>query len=57
MKKRYEAVPLSESNVSLNLVDIQRRCSQLIEESDGLAGLALEDASHEADNSNPYDRG
>ena len=29
----FNDIPLSESNVSLKLADIQRRCAQLIEDS------------------------
>lgn len=50
-------VPLSESNVSLRLADIQRRCSQLIDGEDDFGGLSLEEPAPPKDNSNPYDRG
>ncbi len=48
-------VPLSESNVSLKLALIQRRCAELLD--DGELELSLEDAVAEQDNSNPYSRG
>lgn len=50
-------VPLSESNVSLRLADIQRRCSQLIDDEGDIEGLSLEDPVPNRDRSNPYDRG
>ncbi len=49
--------PLSESNVSLKLADIQRRCAELLEDSNELTELSLEDPVVERDNSNPYNRG
>ena len=57
MKYDFDEVPLSESNVSLKLADIQKRCSQLLEDPDELTGLSLEEAPPGVDNSNPYDRG
>lgn len=50
-------VPLSQSNVSLRLADIQRRCSQLIDGEDDFGGLSLEEPASAKDDSNPYDRG
>ncbi|MDJ0940457.1 MAG: hypothetical protein QNJ00_11910 [Woeseiaceae bacterium] len=51
-------IPLSQSNVSLRLADIQRRCSELIHDPDDLGGLELADEPKPVvDNSNPYDRG
>ena len=57
MTKDFNDTPLSESNVSLKLADIQKRCSDLIDESDDLGGLSLEDPVVEPDNNNPYNRG
>jgi hypothetical protein len=59
MNKDYDEVPLSQSNVSLKLADIQRRCSELIADSgDGdLGSLSLEEPLSAPDNGNPYDRG
>ena len=57
MSKDFNDTPLSESNVSLKLADIQKRCSDLIEDPDDLGGLSLEDPVVEPDNNNPYDRG
>ena len=53
----FDAVPLSESSVSLRLADIQRRCSQLIDDEDDFGGLSLEEPVLVKDDSNPYDRG
>lgn len=57
MIKDFTDVPLSESNVSLKLADIQERCSQLLSDSDELGGLSLEDPVATPDNNNPYNRG
>lgn len=48
-------LPLSESNVSLKLALIQRRCAELLDDDE--LELSLEDAVAEKDNSNPYCRG
>ena len=57
MTKDYANTPLSQSNVSLKLADIQKRCSQLIEGADELGELSLEEPVLEIDNNNPYDQG
>jgi len=57
MNKEYDDVPLSQSNVSLKLADIQRRCAELIADSDAIAGLSLEEPVAAADDRNPYNRG
>lgn len=57
MKKEYDEVPLSQSNVSLKLADIQRRCAELIADTDAIGGLSLEESSPAADDRNPYNRG
>ena len=57
MNKNLEDTPLSESNVSLKLADIQRRCSELINDPDEFGGLSLEEPSLESDGNNPYSRG
>ncbi len=57
MKQEIDNIPLAESNVSLKLADIQKRCSELIQDPDEFGGLSLEDPIAEADNSNPYNRG
>jgi hypothetical protein len=56
MKKEFKDVPLSESNVSLKLVDIQKRCSQLLEQPDTLE-LTLEEPVLELEFNDPYNRG
>lgn len=56
MKSRdVRDVPLSESNISLRLAQIQRRCAELMD--DGELELSLEDAVADQDDSNPYCRG
>lgn len=59
MEKDFEDVPLSQSNVSLRLADIQKRCSQLLHEPGEVTGLSLEDpkVEPETNDHNPYDRG
>ncbi len=57
MDKDFENVPLSQSNVSLRLADIQKRCSELIDDPDYLGGLSLEEPVAVADSGNPYNRG
>ena len=46
--------PLSESNVSLKLSAIQKRCSELMEEPEALTELRLEDADSSNDTGDPY---
>lgn len=59
MEKDFDDVPLSLSNVSLRLADIQKRCSKLLDEPGELTGLSLEEPKVEAvaNDHNPYDRG
>jgi len=58
MDKDLTDIPLSQSNVTLRLEDIQKRCSQLLAGDDELNGLSLEDEQpSEPDNNNPYNRG
>ncbi len=59
MDKDFTDIPLSQSNVTLKLADIQKRCSQLLAEPDELAGLSLEEEGPvvEPDTNNPYNRG
>lgn len=52
--------PLSESNVSLRLAEIQKRCNDLLSEPDALDGLKLEgDEPVPCDHGgfNPYNHG
>lgn len=48
--------PLSQSSVSLKLEEIQRRCSELLDEPDGLSDLTLEEAVVEPEAGDPYNR-
>jgi len=58
MQKDFNDIPLSESNVSLKLADIQRRCTQFMQESGDDLELALEEpVINVDDSSNPYSRG
>jgi hypothetical protein len=57
MQMDFDDVPLSESNVSLKLADIQRRCAELLEDSDAGLELTLEEPIAIKDGNNPYDRG
>ena len=57
MQKDFNDIPLAESNVSLKLADIQRRCAQLLEETGDELELTLEEPALPQDGSNPYDRG
>lgn len=57
MDKTQMDTPLSQSSVSLKLEEIQRRCSELMEEPDALLGLSLEEPGHEVPDDggfNPY---
>jgi hypothetical protein len=57
MQKDFNDIPLAESNVSLKLADIQRRCAQLLEDTGDELELTLEEPALPQDGSNPYDRG
>lgn len=57
MNEDYDEVPLSQSNVSLKLADIQRRCAELIADSDAIGSLSLEEPAAVVDDRNPYNRG
>jgi len=46
--------PLSESSVSLKLEEIQRRCSELMDEPDSMLELTLEEPVAEPTASDPY---
>jgi hypothetical protein len=49
--------PLSQSSVSLKLEEIQKRCSELMDEPDALSDLTLEEPVAEDPRSNdPYNR-
>lgn len=51
-----EEAPLSESNVSLRLAEIQMRCWELLDDDSSLE-LTLEEPIRSSDSCNPYDRG
>lgn len=57
MQKDFKKIPLSESNVSLRLADIQRRCSELLLESGDELELSLEEPIIQTESGNPYNRG
>ena len=57
MQKDFNDIPLSESNVSLKLADIQRRCAELLEDNEDSLELTLEEPLPVQDGSNPYDLG
>jgi hypothetical protein len=48
--------PLSESSVSLKLEEIQRRCSELINEPEGLLELSLEEGEAAPQSGDPYNQ-
>ncbi len=59
MDKDFYDNHLSHSDVTLRLADIQKRCTQMLEESSDETGLCLvlEDPNAKPDDTNPYDRG
>ena len=57
MQKDFNNIPLAESNVSLKLADIQKRCSQLMQESGDELELVLEEPVLAVEDGNPYNRG
>jgi len=60
MDKEFRDIPLSESNVSLKLCEIQKRCSELLEAPDALLELSLEEpqaAPQAVPGADPYNRG
>jgi hypothetical protein len=56
MERTDKDIPLSESNVSLKLEEIQRRCSELMDEPDALMELSLEEPAPEPVSNDPYNR-
>ena len=48
--------PLSQSSVTLKLEEIQRRCSELMDDPNSLAELTLEEAAVDSDANDPYNR-
>ena len=57
MHKDFNEIPLAESNVSLKLADIQRRCAELIQDTGESLELSLEEPVVLPDSNNPYNRG
>ena len=59
MHTDFKDVPLSKSNVSLKLSEIQKRCTELIQDSEALADLSLEAEPPitAPDRGDPYNRG
>ena len=57
MNDEFKDIPLSESNVSLKLADIQKRCSLMRRKTDVIEELVLEESVHNPDNDDPYSRG
>ena len=57
MEKDFNDIPLADSNVTLRLADIQRRCSELLLDSGDELELTLEEPVITPDSGNPYTRG
>ena len=57
MDKDFKDIPLAESQVSLKLAEIQRRCSELLEDSGDSLELSLEEPISRPDDNNPYNHG
>jgi hypothetical protein len=57
MQEEFNDIPLAESNVSLKLADIQRRCAELLQDSGDELELTLEEPLLPQDGCNPYERG
>ena len=57
MDKDFKDIPLSESQVSFKLAEIQRRCSELLQESGDSLELSLEEPLARPDDNNPYNHG
>ena len=56
-KGKVMDTPLSESSVSLKLEEIQKRCSELLDQPDALSGLTLEEpAADPSSADDPYNR-
>ncbi len=56
MKNRDTATPLSESTITMELANIQKRCSELLEDTGTFSELKLEDPTRPAEGFDPYDR-
>jgi hypothetical protein len=57
MPKDVNDIPLADSNVTLRLANVQRRCSELLLDSGDELELTLEEPVEPPDSGNPYDRG
>ena len=61
MDNDFKDVPLSESNVSLKLAEIQKRCSDLLQEPAALDALTLEGEElslvPDVEGADPYNNG
>jgi hypothetical protein len=57
MDKDFNDIPLSESNVSLKLLAIQKRCSRILQDSEEMLELRPEELELQPEDSNPYDHG
>ena len=56
MDTKFMETPLSQSSVSLKLEEIQKRCSELLNEPDALSELTLEEPIAEPPSNDPYNR-
>jgi hypothetical protein len=54
MDTKVMDTPLSQSSVSLQLEEIQKRCGELMDEPDTLSELSLEDSTADPRASDPY---
>ena len=55
-KGKVMDTPLSESSVTLKLEEIQKRCSELLEQPGALSELALEEPVADPRSNDPYNR-
>jgi hypothetical protein len=56
MDTKLMETPLSQSSVTLKLEEIQKRCSELMEEPDALSDLTLEEPVADPRSNDPYNR-
>jgi len=55
MDKDATEIPLSETNVTLKLAEIQKRCSEFLQDSESSLELTLEEPGFPGEAFNPYD--
>lgn len=55
-KVKQMDTPLSQSSVSLKLEEIQKRCSELLDEPDALSDMTLEEPVADPRSNDPYNR-